>query len=366
MNAKRPRIAAVVIIMLATAASAQLTDPDAAPPAPPARSDLSVPLPPSSPALAGPARQTLAGAPAGQMGTPVMLAPALPPITGGDYLGSQRPLTAEERVGLTIASRWRRRSAEALAVKPVEGEQGSVVFAFGASEPNIVCAVLQVCDVSMEPGEHVSSINIGDSARWLVSPAVSGAAPNETQHLIIKPLDVGLSTSLIVTTDKRTYHLALTSRRTDYMPVVAFTYPLDVAVAWEALRQQTAEEAAARQAQIAHDTAMAAPSASGQVQYLTDLKFNYAVTGKAKWKPVRVYNDGTRTIIEMPTTLAQADAPSLIVVRKGGKPSKDDDTSMVNYRLQDGRYIVDEVFDEAVLISGVGHHQERVTIVRGA
>ncbi|STX59154.1 putative conjugal transfer protein trbG [Legionella geestiana] len=38
---------------------------------------------------------------------------------------------------------------------------------------------------------------------------------------------------------------------------------------------------------------------------------------------------------------------------------------MVNYRVQGARYIVDTIFDRAILISGVGRRQERITIIRG-
>jgi len=54
-----------------------------------------------------------------------------------------------------------------------------------------------------------------------------------------------------------------------------------------------------------------------------------------------------------------------VIVRAGGSVYKAAETSIVNYRLQDGRYIVDQIFDQAVLISGVGKRQERVTITRG-
>jgi type IV secretion system protein VirB9 len=37
---------------------------------------------------------------------------------------------------------------------------------------------------------------------------------------------------------------------------------------------------------------------------------------------------------------------------------------MVNYSLQGGRYIVDTVFEKAVLVAGVGSNQDRVTIQR--
>ena len=38
---------------------------------------------------------------------------------------------------------------------------------------------------------------------------------------------------------------------------------------------------------------------------------------------------------------------------------------MINYRLQGDRYIVDAVFDKAILVAGVGSNQNRITITRG-
>ncbi len=100
-------------------------------------------------------------------------------------------------------------------------------------------------------------------------------------------------------------------------------------------------------------------------EYLGNLSFNYDVTGNARWKPVRVYNDGRKTIIEMPDTLQQGEAPTLLVVRKDGGVFSDAETQMVNYRVQGNRYIVDTIFDKAILVAGVGSSQDRVTITRG-
>lgn len=99
-------------------------------------------------------------------------------------------------------------------------------------------------------------------------------------------------------------------------------------------------------------------------EYLGDLTFDYDLSGSASWKPVRVYNDGRKTIIEMPGTMQQTEAPTLLVVRKEGGMFTDDETVLVNYRVHGNRYIVDTVFDRAILISGVGSSQDRVTIVR--
>jgi type IV secretory pathway VirB9-like protein len=57
----------------------------------------------------------------------------------------------------------------------VTGPNGSIKFLYGAQQPSIVCAVLQVCDVALQAGEQVNSINLGDTARWTVEPAVTGS-----------------------------------------------------------------------------------------------------------------------------------------------------------------------------------------------
>jgi len=267
------------------------------------------------------------------------------------YFSDKNPtLTQQEKAAIAIAERWKNPRAKGVA--PVTGPNGSIKFLYGAQQPSIVCAVLQVCDVALQAGEQVNSINLGDTARWTVEPAVTGSGAGEVQHLIIKPLDVGLETSMVVTTNRRSYHLKLRSHRSQYMPQVAFTYPEEAMAKWEAIK--------AREGRDREDRTML-----GTREYMGNLSFEYEVSGSAAWKPVRVYNDGRKTIIQMPSTMAQTEAPALLVVRKDGGVFTDDETVMVNYRVQGDRYIVDSVFDKAILIAGVGSSQDRVTIQRG-
>jgi type IV secretion system protein VirB9 len=259
-------------------------------------------------------------------------------------------LTAQEKAGLDISRKWV--ASTSASVKPVPGPDGTIRFLYGQSQPSIVCAVLQVCDVELEPGEQVSSVNVGDAVRWLVEPALSGAGDEAIQHLVIKPLDVGLDTSLMVTTNRRTYHLRLRSHRTEYMPRVAFSYPESAEQKWAAMKKHT----------MAAQTRN--PATASTHEYLGNLDFGYRVVGNAPFKPTRVYNDGVKTIIEMPSTFSQGEAPTLLVVRDSGSAFKKDDQVMVNYRVQDGRYIVDTLFEKAVLIAGVGAGQRKVTIER--
>ncbi|MCB1934112.1 MAG: P-type conjugative transfer protein TrbG [Candidatus Accumulibacter sp.] len=266
------------------------------------------------------------------------------------FSGKNPTLTKQEKVAIAIAEKWKASGGTGTA--PVAGPNGSIKFLYGAQQPSIVCAVLQVCDVALQPGEQVNSINLGDTARWTVEPAITGSGGGEVQHLIIKPLDVGLETSLVVTTNRRTYHLRLRSHRTRYMPQVSFTYPEDAMAKWEAIKTREVRE---RRDNTLPQTG----------EYLGNLSFDYEVSGSAAWKPLRVYNDGSKTIIQMPSAMAQGEAPTLLVVRKDGGLFSDDETVMVNYRVQGNRYIVDAVFDKAILIAGVGSGQDRVTIQKG-
>ncbi|MBY0406418.1 MAG: P-type conjugative transfer protein TrbG, partial [Rickettsiales bacterium] len=209
----------------------------------------------------------------------------------------------------------------------------------------------QICDIELQPGEQVNSIHLGDTARWMVEPAINSTGEEQIQHLIIKPMDVGLSTSLIVTTNRRTYHMALRSTHHDFMPRVAFIYPENVMKKLEAVKAASEQEHAKK---LIPETG----------EYLDNLDFNYAIEGKTSWKPLRVYNDGKKTILEMPASITSTEAPTLLVVRKAGGLFSDDEQVMVNYRVQHNRYIVDSVFDKAILISGVGDNQDRITIIR--
>ncbi|WP_373991718.1 P-type conjugative transfer protein TrbG [Duganella sp. BuS-21] len=265
------------------------------------------------------------------------------------FAGKNLTLSQQERDAVDASQRWR--TASPTGLQPAVATDGTIRYLYGSQQPSIVCAVLQVCDVELQPGEQVNSIHLGDTTRWIVEPAVTGSGASEVQHLIIKPMDIALETSLIVTTNRRTYHFRLRSHRTEFMSRVAFTYTEDAQAKWAALKAREVKEKAER----------TIPQTG---EYLGDLSFAYDISGQAAWKPVRVYNDGTKTIIQMPAAMAQTEAPTLIVVRKDGGWFTDAETVMVNYRVQGDRYIVDTVFDKALLIAGVGSSQDRITITR--
>ena len=276
----------------------------------------------------------------------------MPLVSGAEELadvyftGKNPVLTPQEKDAIAIFDRWKEASAN--NAQPALGSNGTINYLFGASQPSLVCAVMQVCDVQLQAGEQVNSIHLGDTVRWTVEPAITGFGPDEIQHLIIKVRDVGLETSLVVTTNRRTYSFRLRSHRTQFMPHVSFTYPDEAIAKWEAVKSR--QERAKQQATL--------PETG---EYLGNLNFSYTIEGNdVRWKPVRVYNDGSKTIIQMPAALSQTEAPTLLVVRGDNNAEE----VMVNYRLQRDRYIVDTVFDKAILVAGVGRNQDRITITR--
>lgn len=221
------------------------------------------------------------------------------------------------------------------------GPDGKVIFLYGEIQPSVVCAPLQVCDIELQPGEIVRDVLIGDTVRWKVEPATSGAPGAQAVHLVVKPAEAGLVTSMVVTTSRRTYHIQLKSHHSQYMARTGFEYPEDID---------------ARFAEI--NARLEASIVPGAGVPADQLNFAFNVSGSARWKPTRIYSDGQKTYIQFPSAMSGQDAPVLFVV-SGGQ------NRIVNYRLNGTMMVVDYYIDQAILVSGVGSKQQKITIRRG-
>ena len=95
-------------------------------------------------------------------------------------------------------------------------------------------------------------------------------------HLIIKPADAGLVSSLVIETDRRTYAIKLVSTQHEWMPLVAFNYPDDMQRQWSAYQQTVAFGAAASRLPTGENVA--------------NLDFGFRLSGDdPRWRPLRVY-----------------------------------------------------------------------------
>jgi type IV secretion system protein VirB9 len=198
----------------------------------------------------------------------------------------------------------------------------------------------QVTDIALEVGEKLVSVSAGDTVRWVVGDTTSGEGKTAQVHILIKPIGADLQSNLVITTDRRTYHLEMHSSEKTYMASVSWTYPASQLLA---LRKQRSEADAA----AVVDTGV----------NIEQLKFRYRIEGDAPWKPRQVFDDGAKVYIQFPSGLAQSEAPPLFVVGPDAKPA------LVNYRVHGTTYIVDRLFAAAELRLGT-EPQRIVRIVR--
>ena len=192
----------------------------------------------------------------------------------------------------------------------------------------------RITDIALETGEALLSVSAGDTARWVVGDAKSGSGRFVQIHVLIKPNAPGLSTNLVIMTDRRVYHVELRSAAGPSMAAVSWRYDDDLLVRGiGATTDRKPEEVVA-----------GVPA--------DQLNFKYKISGdKPAWRPLRAFDDGRRVFIQMPENIATTDAPPLFVMGETGP-------QLVNYRVRGQFYVVDRLFDRAEL--RIGDKRQRV------
>lgn len=198
----------------------------------------------------------------------------------------------------------------------------------------------RITDLALEPGEQLMSVSAGDTTRWIVDEARSGAGRGLQAHVLIKPSAANLSTNLLIMTDRRVYHVELRSVASAGLSGASWNYPEDATI-----------KAAGTYSSDARGK-LAAVSIAGTPA--EDLNFKYRIAGdKTEWRPLRAFDDGRRVFIQMPDNIAVTQAPPLFI-------SGDAGPELVNYRVHGQYYIVDRLFNRAELRLG----DKRPKIVR--
>ncbi|QEG79332.1 P-type conjugative transfer protein TrbG [Bartonella jaculi] len=265
-----------------------------------------------------------------------------------NFVSPQRVmLTDKEAWGIKLANQWKNNPK-----RPIYSGDGSIKYLYGATLPTLVCTPLEVCTIQLQVGETINSLHAGDTVRWKISPTVSGSGTASTTYVVVKPIDAGLTTNLFITTDRRTYMIKLASTQSSSIPLLSFVYPDDTDQDWAAYKAATDK------------SRTTLPTG----QNLAALDFNFRITisdRRIKWYPRRVYTDGFKTYIELPSDGVRGTAPALIAIGDDGGFLKKPSERLINYRMIGNRYVVDAVINKVALISGVGSSQQRVTIIRG-
>jgi len=256
---------------------------------------------------------------------PLALPAQLKPLPEADA-ALAAPEPADEKVRVSRAN------AEARVAPTREGYVNAIQvwpYSDGALY-QVYAAVGRVTVIALQPGEELVTVAAGDTVRWIVGDTSSGSGDALRVSVLVKPIRSGLKTNLVITSNRRTYLLELTSTEKAWMASVSWEYPKDRMLALQ------------RQAQAA---SAAAPVDTGLP--LEKIRFRYAVSGSnPPWKPLRAFDDGEKIYIQFPAGIAQGELPPLFVIGAQG------DGQLVNYRFRPPYYIVDRLFGAAELRLG--------------
>lgn len=204
----------------------------------------------------------------------------------------------------------------------------------------------RITDIAFEVGEAIVSIGGGDSQRWTISETQSGKEPYLRKHIFIKPHQLDISTNLVVTTDRRTYHIEIHAlAHVPYQAAVSWKYPSSPMI-------------------IAHGTlasdGRAQTPMSGVGHKQLNFNYHFVASDRPPWAPRRVFDDGHKTYIEFPDSMQDTEAPILYGL------SQAKEQEVLNYRRYRNFYIVDHLIDTAELTIGgkiknnIGIERERI------
>ena len=209
------------------------------------------------------------------------------------------------------------------------------VFEYSGTIPKIECSVLEISDIELSPDESIIDVFVGDATRWNIELSKSGSRGlGLAGHVIVKPLDDDLKTSLVITTSQRTYHLELKTSRQGYMPHVLFRY----SDAENSLLNNEAPE---------DTTALSNEEELKKQEALT--KDDYLISGDPEIMPECVFNDGHRTFIVMPDDIDSKTLPVLTFPKDSGSLFSGETSEFLNYRIANHAFIVDGLFSRARL-----------------
>ena len=235
---------------------------------------------------------------------------------------TQKPLSRDQVV---------QRSMQEAIVTPQNFIGGTQFYDYNEyKQYPIVCRVLSLTVIQLENGEVPIGVPyLSDTMRWELTGDVWRTTGGlSVQLIIIKPLEPGLTTNMILVTNQRIYQFVLTSTRDSYMPMVKFRYPLlpRQFITAETVRQETGQQA-------------------GEEGYY--LSYNYKIvsgwflTGwfKPEWIPTEAWDDGHKTYVRLPRNILQMEYPTVF----------EKSHYIINYRVNENIMILDKLISEITL-----------------
>lgn len=291
----------------------------------------------------------------------IILATLIAGISVANAAGEKKRYLTAEDAAIAEATRWQSSGV----AKPFLSDDGMVLYPFGQYLPTMTCSTLHACDIQLEPGEQVvDKPKTGDSARWMISKMVSGPSDAEITHVVVKPHAEAIDTNLIIPTDRRTYHIKLRATPKEggqYIHRMGFYYPAEMVAKWGRDVDKEKRKAEEKERSTVADL--------GEVS-MENVDFDFTIDGDAPFKPSRVFTNGKKTFIHLPSAVRWSEMPTLVVLDEKEMPV------MVNYRVRQPRclpscadtqgdvLVVDQAIRQAMLVLGSGDTTSKITIRR--
>lgn len=213
----------------------------------------------------------------------------------------------------------------------------------------VYAAEERVTAVQFGEGERVRSIAMGDTVRWVVGQTESGRGASAQEMVLIKPVRSGLETNAVVTTDRRTYQLELSSTKDTYMASVSWHYPAAEVQRFAMAGGEDVEEVSRDVGDVDVDMRRENGQSGSRIGAdVGNLNFEWGFVvddpeAPPEWKPRRVFDDGQKTYIQFPEWVRERELPAFFVLSRTGAPE------VTNYRLEGDYMVVDHVFERGQL-----------------
>jgi type IV secretion system protein VirB9 len=195
-------------------------------------------------------------------------------------------------------------------------------------------------DIILEPGEEVLEMPfLSEEKVWEVVAGVSRKNGQDVQHFFVKPSISNLTTSMIIITDRRVYHILLKSFNNRFMVMVQWNYPPAMPFTIKSDKLNSSRNINS----LTHDVTLVDPA------FLSfDYRMSYSIFKKPVWLPSRVYDDGRKTYIELDEKMLNMESPVLFNHRN----------ERINYRVHKNLVVIDELIEKVTLRRG----KEKVTV----
>jgi type IV secretion system protein VirB9 len=225
---------------------------------------------------------------------------------------------------------------------PMRYINGVMYYPFDDSfEYEIHTQPYRTTDIILEPGEQVLEMPyLSEEKVWEIGAGVSREAGQDVQHFFLKPGYRDQTTSMIIITDRRVYHLLLKSFADRYMVMVRWEYPPSMTfhIKSDAMDSRRINSSL-------NDIDGVSP------EFLSfDYKMRYSIFKKPLWLPQRVYDDGAKTYIQMDERMLHSVSPVLFNHRN----------ERINYRVLKNLIIIDELIEKVTIRRG----KQKVTITK--